>query len=397
MNRDFCSIDELYIRTEALGLLESNWDEARGYCCPHPVRYPHLWLWDSCFHSIAWAALADSRALIELSAVFSEQFENGFLPHMVYAGPTISRGPRDSVSSFTQPPVYGESLAAAWPLEETQGKHHVTKLQLLQAAAKGLEYLWKYRRLENGLLFILHPWESGADHSPRWDSWIAPKGEQLPMYDREVWESYDDLYVKAASYSPEGDAQWSDRFVVAPAAFNAIAAHAAARLFLLTGEEKWHRRSTELGDAMDQILWDESSGLFIDYPVVGGGVSARIPTLDGVLGALATNSASRASKVLDQLSDRRRFAAPYGPRYLPVDHERYQPDKYWRGPAWPQLNYLLFLACRRWGLDHHAVQLADVTRRGVRSAGFSEFWNPETGQSLAPGRQTWSAIVVAMQ
>jgi Glycosyl hydrolase family 63 C-terminal domain len=390
--------DDLDIRIKSRDLLESNWDEVRGYCRPHPVKYPHMWLWDSCFHSIAWAALADRRVLVELSAVFREQFENGFLPHMVYAGPTISRGPKDNVSSFTQPPVYGQSLAASWSLGESEDKRQFTKRHLLQAAEKGLDYLWRYRRLENGLLFIVHPWESGADHSPRWDDWIAPAGE-LPEYDREVWESYDDLFVKAAIFSAEGDAQSSDRFVAAPAAFNAIAARAAAELFLLTGDEKWRKRSMEVGDAMDQILWDDRSELFKDDPVVGGGAgaSASIPTLDGVLGALATNSASRASKVLDQLSDPSRFAAPYGPRYLPVDHERYRPDKYWRGPAWPQLNYLLFLACRRWDRDQLAVQLADVTRRGVRSADFSEFWNPETGQALALGRQTWSAVVVAMR
>jgi hypothetical protein len=386
-------------RTEALSLLESNWDDDRGYCYPHAVKYPHFWLWDSCFHSIAWAALADERALVELTAVFRKQFESGFLPHMVYAGPTIKRGPDASAdaSSFTQPPVYCRSLAAAWSLGETQPGRHLTKSQLLRAAERGLDYLWQYRRVENGLLFIVHPWESGADHSPRWDDWIAPNGARLPEYDREMWESHDDILVESASYSAEGDARWSSRFVVAPAAFNAIASHAAAELALLTGEEKWRRRSTELGDAMDQILWDDDSELFADHPVVGGGPSALIPTLDGVLGALATNSADRANKVLKQLRDPQLFAAPFGPRYLPVDHERYQPDEYWRGPAWPQLNYLLFLACRRWGHDDLATQLADLTRRSVQSADFSEFWNPETGQALAPGRQTWSAIVVAME
>jgi hypothetical protein len=397
LNEDNDHSNALDIRIEALDLLESNWDEALGYCRPHPVKYPHLWLWDSCFHSIAWAAFGDGRALIELSAVFKEQFENGFLPHMIYAGPTIRRGPLDKMSSFTQPPVYGQSLAAVWSLRESQAGRHLTKQQLLQAAEKGLDYLWQYRRLDNGLLYIVHPWESGADHSPRWDDWIAAPGKQLPEYDRKRWESYDDLFVEAAWYKSEGDAQESELFKVAPAAFNAIAAHAAAELYELTKDEKWRRRSTELGDAMDQILWDDSSELFADHPVIGGGASSRIPTLDGVLGALATNSESRASKVLDQLTDPSRFAAPYGPRYLPVDHERYQPDKYWRGPAWPQLNYLLFLACRRWGDDKLATQLADVTCRGVRSADFSEFWNPETGQALAPGRQTWSSIVVAMR
>jgi hypothetical protein len=390
-------ISEFTIRSDASELLEANWVAAAGYCRPHPVKYPHLWLWDSCFHSIAWAALDDGRALVELSAVFREQFDNGFLPHMVYAGPTINRGPRDGMSSFTQPAVYGRSLTAAWSLGQPPDERALTRPALLQAAGKGLDYLWRCRRLDNGLLFIVHPWESGADHSPRWDDWMVPEGGKLPEYDRQLWESFDDLFVQSASHSADGDARWSDRFVVAPAAFNAIAAYAAAQLYELTGDQKWHSRSAELGEAMDQVLWDDRSGLFADYPVVGGGSCARLPTLDGVLGALATNSARKASEVLDQLTDELRFAAPYGMRYLPADHELYRPDKYWRGPAWPQLNYLLFLACRRWHREELAMRLAEMTRRGVRSADFSEFWNPETGQPLAPGRQTWSSIVVAMR
>jgi hypothetical protein len=39
---------------EALGLLDEHWDTARGYCVPNPTVYPHLWLWDSCFHAITW-------------------------------------------------------------------------------------------------------------------------------------------------------------------------------------------------------------------------------------------------------------------------------------------------------------------------------------------------------
>jgi hypothetical protein len=39
---------------EALGLLDEHWDTARGYCVPNPTVYPHVWLWDSCFHAITW-------------------------------------------------------------------------------------------------------------------------------------------------------------------------------------------------------------------------------------------------------------------------------------------------------------------------------------------------------
>ena len=40
-------------------VLEAHWDDERGYCVPNPAVYPHLWLWDSCFHAVAWAALGE--------------------------------------------------------------------------------------------------------------------------------------------------------------------------------------------------------------------------------------------------------------------------------------------------------------------------------------------------
>ena len=56
-------------RTQAAKILEAAWDESRGYSYPNQHVYPHLWLWDSCFHAIAWATLDDERAVRELEAV----------------------------------------------------------------------------------------------------------------------------------------------------------------------------------------------------------------------------------------------------------------------------------------------------------------------------------------
>jgi len=101
------------VRSEALDVLQSAWREERGYCLPNADVYPHMWLWDSCFHSIAWACFKDQRSVVELAHALRMQLANGFLPHMVYAGPnTVYRGPRSDVSCFTQPPVY--ALAMTW-------------------------------------------------------------------------------------------------------------------------------------------------------------------------------------------------------------------------------------------------------------------------------------------
>src|SRR5829696_6213786 len=158
--------DPAALRCQARAVLEAHWDPARGHCYPHGTRYPHQWLWDSCFTAICWAALGDGRAARELGTALSDQLQDGFVPHMRYAGPTIDRGPLGHASSFTQPPVYAHAAAYL------AGHGMELPPDLLGRIDRALRFLWTRRRDRGGLVFIVHPWESGADDSPRWDSWL---------------------------------------------------------------------------------------------------------------------------------------------------------------------------------------------------------------------------------
>ena len=99
-------------------VLRASWREADGFCPPNPEVYPHQWLWDSCFHAIAWSALGDGgRGVRELTSCLDGQLDSGFVPHMRYLGPSANRGPLTDRSSFTQPPIYAHAarvLARGW-------------------------------------------------------------------------------------------------------------------------------------------------------------------------------------------------------------------------------------------------------------------------------------------
>ena len=146
----------------------------------------------------------------------------------------------------------------------------------------------------------------------------------------------------------------------------------------------------------DDLLWDEREGLWIDRPLIGGGPRCRVPTLDGTLGALVTDDAGKAERVLAQLSDPDRFGAPYGPAYLPRGHPSYDPGQYWRGAAWPQLSYLSALAAARWGDDATYAGVRERSHAGVLASGFAEYWNPEDGAGLGAVPQGWAAVVAAL-
>ena len=373
-------------------LLEAHWDTGRGYCVPSPGTYPHLWLWDSCFHAIIWAHLDDERAVRELAAVLEGQLPDGMVAHMRYgpAGPDTWLGPLAAMSSLTQPPMFGHAAKVL--------ARRGLRLDddTLVRARRGLDWLWEHRRTEDGLVYIVHPWEAGNDHSPRWDDWGAP-GRTPADWDRAARTAWNKERMHDVAFAPDGAATWSSAFVTCAASFNAYTAFNLAELAEVTGDEVLADRSAQLAAAMDEHLWDPEQSLWADKAVVGGGPSTHIPISDGVLGALVTADPAKAAAALDQLTDPTRFGAPFGPANVVPGHPSYDPGMYWRGPAWPPLSYLFRLALLRWDRPDEAAQVTRQTVAAALGNGWAEYWNPETGEGLGAVPQTWTGLVVAMQ
>ncbi|MEV5967026.1 trehalase family glycosidase [Kribbella sp. NPDC051952] len=380
------------LEAEVRQLLENHWDDARGYCVPNPTTYPHLWLWDSCFHAIIWAHLGDARALRELDATLAGQLPSGLVPHMRYGGQRADSwlGPLEQTSSLTQPPMFGH---AAKVLAEHGFE---PSAQTLDRARRGLDWLWRTRRTDDGLIYIVHPWEGGNDHSPRWDDFGAP-GRTPDNYSRPARTAWNKERVHDITFAEDGGAEWSSSFVVCPAAFNAYVALNLAELAELLDDAEMAARAEQLSEAIDVHLWDEDEQLWSDRPVVGGGPSSRIPTSDGVMPALVTRDRGKALAALRQLDDPDRFGAPYGPANVARSNPAYDPQTYWRGPAWPPLNYLFWLAARRWELDGAAERLATQSIDGALQSGWAEYWNPENGAGLGAAPQTWTGLVLALR
>ncbi len=383
-------------RTDSLAgpvraVLETHWDDQRGYCVPNPSTYPHLWLWDSCFHAIVWAHLGDGRAVTEFEAVVAGQLPGGLVPHMRYGAqpPSTWLGPLERTSSLAQPPMFGHAarILAERDLSPSD--------EALVRAWRGLDWLWEHRRSQEDLIHVVHPWESGNDHAPRWDDWGAPGGTSAE-YDHMSYAAWNAARVHDLSFDDDGAAAWSSTFVVRPAAFNAYVAFNYAELATVLDDAELAARAQRVAAAADAHLWDAEQRLWIDQPVVGGGPSARIPLSDGVMGALVTADAARAHAALDQLTDPQRFGSPAGPANVARGHPAYDPGAYWRGAAWPQLAYLLHLALLRWGRHEEATVLARRTRRTAQASGWAEYWNAETGEGLGAIPQSWTGLVLAM-
>ncbi|MEV6984880.1 hypothetical protein AB0M95_26965 [Sphaerisporangium sp. NPDC051017] len=165
---------------EAVRMLAANWDG--GHTAPSRRLYPHQWSWDSAFIAIGNARWAPRRARHELLTLFGAQWRDGRVPHIVFnpdvpsgayfPGPDFwrVRAPSGAATSrIVQPPVHA---SAAWQVHLADPDPAFLRRIYPHLAAQQ-RFLREERRSAEGLLSIVHPWESGMDNSPAWDAPLA--------------------------------------------------------------------------------------------------------------------------------------------------------------------------------------------------------------------------------
>lgn len=377
--------DRSAVREAARGVLEAHW-VPEGYTVPNPETYPWQWLWDSCFHAVCWAELGDERSLTELQTALSVQDEDGFVPHMNYVrepGVAADLWGRDEASSITQPPMYGHAVA------ELVRRGVEVDEETVARAEHGLRFLlFDRRRLPNGLVALCHPWESGADDSPRWDH-FCPGGFSL-----ESWRPIKNRLVRSIERSPTGSPLANPAFESASAGFNALVVFNAWELATVTGRSDATDRADELAGCLaDQ--WDESRRTWTDAGASESG-SGRARTLDGLLPMLVAAETERIEAAAADLVDPSAYGGWCGPAGVHREEPGFDPRSYWRGPAWPQLNYLVWLGLRRHGRHETAEQVASSTVRGAVGSGFAEYWDPDDGTGGGAAPQSWAALAALM-
>ena len=365
------------LREAVVAMLSSHWRDG-GYTVPHSSVYPWQWLWDSCFHALLWAELGDEdRAVAELANLLAGQDELGFVPHMTYHGDPGAGAAfwgRTGSSSITQPPLYGHAVA------ELVRRGITVPEVVVDRAASGLGFLLAHRaRTVDGLITVVHPWETGCDDSPRWDGW-CPGGYE-PARFRQVKGELLATVERAESGAPLAN----PAFAVASAGFNALVAWNALELATVVDDERLVASATELAEALDR-RWDPDRVTWTDD---GPHASGRVRTADALLvGLVATRP-----EAFTALADPRGLGGAYGPAGTDRREPTHDPDAYWRGPVWPQLTYLLQRAALAAG-DPVAATLAEGLRAGAMASGLAEYWNPDTGAAGGAVPQSWAGLAL---
>jgi hypothetical protein len=388
---------------EAHALLERHW-RPPGFCVPNAMTYPWQWLWDSCFHAVCWAHLGEgARAVAELGNVLAHQAPDGFVPHLTYwdgSGIHAEFWGRPGTSSITQPPIYGHAVA------ELVRRGIAVPEPTVARARRGLDFLLDRTGSDPGSArgaapVILHPWESGCDDSPRWDAW-CPDGWTFARWKQRKGDLIEALHFDGRS--PTG----SRAFEVASPGFAALVAFNARELAEVTGDdsqldrvdavvawltERWRPERTTWADEV-QV---GPPGAAASSTAAATAVStAAVRTLDALLPVLVTDDEAAIDAAFATALDDAAFGGPFGPAAVHRDEPAFDPTAYWRGPAWPQLTNLLWVAAVRRGRSTVADDLAGRLVAGARRSGLAEYWHPDTGEGLGAVPQSWAALAAVV-
>jgi Trehalase len=430
--REGPAADRAALVKRALAVLETNW---RGHATtPSPTLYPHQWSWDSACIAMGYAAWNQPRAESELDSLFAGQWRNGLLPHIVFTdgaryfpGPEFwqtERSPdapdRPRTSGIVQPPIHA---TAAWRLYRRAGDRRRAAAfleQLFPRLSAWHEYLYRERsRDDDGLVEIWHPWESGMDNSPLWDDAlgrISLEPAQVPDYQRVDVQLADaaerpsdgeyDRYAflvslfRELSYSAP-EIRSASPFAIQPALFNALLVQAnrdLAEIARVVGAdptpfEEW---AGDTAAAIEAKLWDDERALYADHDVrTGEHVTARsaaglAPLYAGV------PSRERAERMVEELAGSR---VPVGTTGFVVtslapDDPGFDPARYWRGPVWPILNWVLQAGLDRYGYTGLAAQVRSALIGLALAGGFWEHYNPITRRGHGGEHFAWTAGLV---
>jgi len=259
---------------------------------------------------------------------------------------------------------------------------------IVSSAAAGLSFLLEHRARDeaSGLVTIVHPWESGADDSPRWDHWCDDGS-----FDHRRWYDIKGRLLDTVVRDREGAPLANPAFAAAPVAFNALVAFNADELAHVTGDRALAARATQLFAAAE-LRFDDRLRTWIDAGPAES-TSGRIRTSDALLVALG--GTPRVETVLADLLDDRRYGGRFGPSYVHRGESSFAPRTYWRGPAWPQLTYL-FWVCARNAASPAKGPLANRLVAGARRSGLAEYWDADTGAPLGARPQSWTALAAVV-
>jgi hypothetical protein len=400
------------MKNKAIEILNNNWRD--GYTVPNENLYPYQWKWDSGFIAIGFAHYDMSKAQAEINTLLNAQWGNGFIPHIVFhkvsdayfPGPNFHRADLHPLSNkkypstgMTQPPVIGFALEKMYEISKEKKSTLVFIKENIDKVYKSHQYFYTHRDPKNeGLVYIYHNWESGTDNSPLWDSIFETMDSPVLNVERKDTSIVDpaerpsqreyDHYLhiiniaKEHNYNDEKIAENSP-FLVQDPLFNSMLIKSNKALInlyeLIGGNEekvmqlqKWNKKSIA---SFNSKLFDEELGAYIHYdlrnekPIRFISTSSFTPLFAGI------PSKEQAEVLVKTMMDKFGGDSMYLCASFDPTNEKFNPKKYWRGPVWINLNWMIYYGLKDYGFYDIAKRIKSDSIEIIEKVGFHEYFD----------------------
>lgn len=394
------------------------------YTVPTHGLYPFQWNWDSCLTALGQAHFDEARAWTEIETLFAHQWEDGMVPHIVFhkedegyfPGPEIWQTGQDvPTSGITQPPVAGFAVRRLFDRAKDKALATERARRLLPRIDAWHDWFFRCRDPQGtGLVAILHPWESGRDNSVDWDEALArvPTEGVVPFTRRDLQHAHPDHRPTQAQYERyiwllqhfRGLGWDSTRlhdaspFQVVDPGFNAILIRACSDLGDLAealGEAEIASRSrarAERGIAALETIWSERHGQYLCLDRRTGALIGS-PSVGGLIAAFAPIPPERAHAIAARIERLGEAVAYVVPSHDPGSAD-FDGKRYWRGPAWLIVNYMIADGLERAGQDRAVTRIVGDSLRLIEKSGFAEYYDPVSGEPCGGTQFTWTAAMV---
>lgn len=317
---------------------------------PNRGEYPAAYLWDSCFQNLALETMAPQLASDALLVLTDNLRVDGMMAHFL-----CSTWRRPHVS---QPPLVGW---AALRLVRRRGDRPLART-LLAGLAANTRWWLSQRGSAEGLIFCRDPMETGWDNTPRLD-----RGPILAL----------DMSSYVISQQ-----------------------RACAELARMLGRKKeaegWDRGAERMGRALLAHCYDAEDNLFYDVLVETGEQlplktpAAFLPLWAGV----PLPAATRGDMIRRWLLNPKYFFGDVPFPSVAYDEADYRPDRWWRGPTWPSVAWLMMELLEQEGFGGDRLLARDrLLTLWTKDGQLRELFDSRGGVGLGSCELGWTAAV----
>lgn len=380
------------------------------FTSPCDLIHPFRWNWDNAFYALGIFMYNKKKAINEINKIFERQLPNGMIPHIFflpnshtyYTYPHIleSNG-KPPVSCISQPPILSTII---WYMI-VLGLHnksvvHVYFNRLMYYHKWFIENRDPYN---NGLISILHPWESGRDNSPDWidalnDIHLDNSLNKDEIKQNENYNRYMQIILK------NEELDWNSKEIYNNGLFN-VCDPGIQFMFIRACKDLykmaiWLER-TDCYELLNQWidiystncdkLWCNQLNTYTTLNIKTIELYKGISPASMLYAYADVGTQFQRHKMLEHSKRILHFSKYSFPTHDPYSN-KYQLNKYWQGPVSSILNFIVALGMAHIHESELAHNIKTHTIQLIENDGFYKYFDPLQGLGLGEN-ESWTACI----